>query len=69
MAEKCRLLDQDLGLWRPGHQSLPSLCPDWLARICKFLEPLVEAVPLARPVGRGQATIWAERMDVTRITQ
>lgn len=30
---------------------VPMFCPDWLARITKFVEPAVEAVPVARHVG------------------
>ena len=29
-------------------------CPDWLARICKFFEPLVESIPLVKHIACGQ---------------
>ena len=30
---------------------VPMFCPDWLARITKFVEPAVERLPLIRNVG------------------
>jgi SAM-dependent methyltransferase len=33
---------------------VPYLCPDWIARVLGFFEPLVEALPLANRIGCGQ---------------
>jgi SAM-dependent methyltransferase len=33
---------------------VPYLCPDWIARILGFFEPVVEAVPLLNRIGCGQ---------------
>lgn len=33
---------------------VPYLCPDWLARVLGFFEPLVEALPLLNRIGCGQ---------------
>lgn len=46
---------------------VPNLCPDWLARICKFFEPLVEKVPLVRHICCGQVIIYAERTTPPQI--
>jgi cyclopropane fatty-acyl-phospholipid synthase-like methyltransferase len=38
---------------------VPMFCPDWLAGICKFLEPAVEAAPGLRDIACGQYVILA----------
>ena len=40
---------------------VPMFCPDWMARSCKSIEPLVEKIPLIREVGCGQCIIVARR--------
>ena len=40
---------------------VPMFCPDWLAKGCKIVEPLVEAIPLLRTVSCGQNIIVANR--------
>jgi SAM-dependent methyltransferase len=40
---------------------VPMFCPDWMARGCKAVEPLVEHIPLVREVGCGQCLIVAQR--------
>lgn len=40
---------------------VPMFCPDWLARMCRCMEPLVENTPLLRDVGCGQCIIVAQR--------
>jgi SAM-dependent methyltransferase len=39
---------------------VPVFCPEWLGRICKTLEPLVERVPVLRTVACGQFVLMAE---------
>lgn len=40
---------------------VPVLCPDWLARLCKFFEPVVEHLPLIRMICCGQVIIYAKK--------
>ncbi|ADP19602.1 methyltransferase domain protein 11 [Achromobacter xylosoxidans A8] len=40
---------------------VPMFCPDWMARLCKGLEGIVERLPLVREIGCGQCTIVATR--------
>ncbi len=40
---------------------VPMFCPDWMARICKVVEPLVEAVPGMRNIACGQYVILAKK--------
>lgn len=40
---------------------VPNLCPDWFAKLCKFFEPVVEAIPLVRHIACGQVIIYAEK--------
>ena len=40
---------------------VPMFCPDWMAKLCKSVEPLVEAIPLLRTVSCGQNIIVANR--------
>ena len=40
---------------------VPMLCPDWMARICRLAEPVVERVPGVRELGCGQCLIVAQR--------
>jgi SAM-dependent methyltransferase len=42
---------------------VPMMCPDWLAGICKFLEPAVEAAPGLRDIACGQYVILASKSD------
>jgi 2-polyprenyl-3-methyl-5-hydroxy-6-metoxy-1,4-benzoquinol methylase len=49
---------------RCDHTNLvPMFCPDWMARVCKVVEPLVEALPLIRNIACGQYIIRASRDD------
>ncbi|GHS95535.1 hypothetical protein AGMMS50276_11560 [Synergistales bacterium] len=43
---------------------VPLFCPDWMAKICKFFEPLVEALPLIRTVCCGQFIVVARKAIV-----
>jgi SAM-dependent methyltransferase len=36
---------------------VPMFCPDWLARVCKTLEPIVETLPIIRNITCGQYII------------
>jgi 2-polyprenyl-3-methyl-5-hydroxy-6-metoxy-1,4-benzoquinol methylase len=38
---------------------VPMFCPDWMARLCKFAEPLVENLPFIRAVCCGQYIVLA----------
>ena len=40
---------------------VPYFCPDWVARVTKVLEPLVESIPLVRRFGCGSFLIVATR--------
>ena len=40
---------------------VPMFCPDWMAKICKTVEPLVEALPLVRNIACGQYIILASK--------
>lgn len=40
---------------------VPMFCPDWMAKICKKLEPLVERIPLLREIFCGQCIIVATK--------
>lgn len=40
---------------------VPLFCPDWMARILKTVEPLVEALPLIRNISCGQYIILASK--------
>jgi SAM-dependent methyltransferase len=38
---------------------VPMFCPDWMARLCKIVEPLVESLPVVRNFCCGQYIILA----------
>ncbi|RJG04656.1 class I SAM-dependent methyltransferase [Noviherbaspirillum cavernae] len=40
---------------------VPMFCPDWMARLCKSVEPVVEKVPLLRQIACGQCIILATK--------
>lgn len=40
---------------------VPMFCPDWLAKICRGIEPVVESTPLVRDIGCGQCIIVARK--------
>jgi SAM-dependent methyltransferase len=40
---------------------VPMFCPDWLAKICRSVEPIVEKTPLLREIGCGQCIIVAQK--------
>lgn len=40
---------------------VPYFCPDWMAKLCKKVEPLVEAVPFVRNIACGQYMILAQK--------
>lgn len=40
---------------------VPFFCPDWMARLLRRIEPLVERVPLLRAIACGQSLIVARR--------
>jgi SAM-dependent methyltransferase len=42
---------------------VPFFCPDWMARLAKTLEPLVEATPLVRAAGCAVWVFVAERNE------
>ena len=43
---------------------VPMFCPDWMARLMKTIEPLLEAAPGLRALGCAVYTMVAERRDV-----
>lgn len=40
---------------------VPMFCPDWMCKVLKFIEPIVEATPLVRTVSCGQ---YIQRIEV-----
>jgi len=40
---------------------VPFFCPDWMARLLRIFEPLVERLPLLRDISCGQSIIVARR--------
>lgn len=40
---------------------VPFFCPDWMAEICRKLEPIIERIPVLREIGCGQCIIVANR--------
>lgn len=40
---------------------VPMFCPDWMARLCKSVEPLVEKIPLLREISCGQCLMVASK--------
>lgn len=40
---------------------VPMFCPDWMAKACRSVEPLVESIPLVREIACGQCIIVAKR--------
>lgn len=40
---------------------VPVFCPDWMARIFRFVQPLVERLPLVRNIACGQIIIVAHK--------
>lgn len=43
---------------------VPLFCPDWFATLLKFLEPMIEKIPLLRVFLCGQIIITAEKKNV-----
>jgi SAM-dependent methyltransferase len=41
---------------------VPMFCPDWMARICKTCEPIVEMLPMVRNICCGQFIIVAQNI-------
>jgi SAM-dependent methyltransferase len=46
---------------------VPMFCPDWMARVCKFVEPVVENFPIVRNICCGQYIILATKTNGNRI--
>jgi 2-polyprenyl-3-methyl-5-hydroxy-6-metoxy-1,4-benzoquinol methylase len=44
---------------------VPMFCPDALAKVCKFFEPLVEAIPLVKHLCCGQIILYGEKRGTT----
>lgn len=42
---------------------VPMFCPDWIARLTKWFEPFIEAVPLLRNLACSVVVIVAEKVD------
>lgn len=40
---------------------VPMFCPDWMAKACRRVEPIVEEIPVLREIGCGQCLIVASR--------
>ena len=40
---------------------VPMMCPDWLARLCQALNPILEPLPLIRQIGCGQVIVLARK--------
>jgi hypothetical protein len=40
---------------------VPMFCPDWMATLCRAVEPIVEKIPLVRELGCGQCIIVARQ--------
>lgn len=40
---------------------VPMFCPDWMAKICKAIEPIVENIPFVRKIFCGQYVIFASK--------
>lgn len=40
---------------------VPMFCPDWMAKICRGIEPIIENTPVLREIGCGQCIIVASR--------
>ena len=40
---------------------VPMFCPDWMAKVCRSLSPIVERIPVVRTLGCGQCLILASR--------
>lgn len=40
---------------------VPMFCPDWMAKICRNVEPVVEKIPVLREIGCGQCLVVASR--------
>ena len=40
---------------------VPMFCPDWMAKTCKFFEPLIENIPLVRNITCGQYIILSSK--------
>lgn len=40
---------------------VPMFCPDWMAKTCRSMEPIVEKIPVLREIGCGQCLIVANR--------
>ena len=42
---------------------VPMFCPDWMCKLLKIFEPLVEAIPLLRAIGCGQ---YVQRIEMPK---
>jgi SAM-dependent methyltransferase len=42
---------------------VPMMCPDWMARLCEALGPILEPLPLIRQIGCGQVIILAQKPE------
>lgn len=40
---------------------VPMFCPDWMAKFCNFLQPVVERIPLLREIACGQCVVVARK--------
>lgn len=40
---------------------VPMFCPDWMAKVCRAVEPLAESIPLVKTLTCGQYVILASR--------
>ena len=40
---------------------VPMFCPDWMAKLCKIVEPFIEATPIIKNISCGQYIILASK--------
>lgn len=56
------LCDAGFSKIRCVHVNLvPMFCPDWMAKVCKSIEPAIEAIPVLRNIACGQYIILASK--------
>jgi len=48
---------------------VPMFCSDWMARLCKFMEPVIESLPIIRNICCGQYIILATKANVVEAKQ
>jgi len=46
---------------------VPMFCPDWMARLLKLVEPVVERLPIIRNICCGQYIILASRANTVKV--